>query len=221
MDMRFHTVDGLKKDLIAACRGAYKELIVGIKFRLSRGLKRDLVLACRRAYERNMVVAHGGNASIKTGSGIIITPAGSSLGDLRLKDIVLIDFEGRLVGGQGEPSFEKELHLEIYRNRKDIRAAIHTHSPLAISFGMAGRRIAPLTPEAKNLLKDVPLLSYREPGSMELAQEVARYIKDHDIVLLERHGVVAVGRNIKDALYLVELLEEQARIYLFARILSH
>jgi L-fuculose-phosphate aldolase len=187
----------------------------------SQSLKKDLIAACRRAYERRLVVAHGGNASIKTNSGIIITPAGYSLGALGPRDLILIDFEGRLISGSQEPSTEIEMHLQVYKNRKDVGAAIHTHSPLAISFGMAGRRITPLTPEAKQFLRDVPLLPYRKPGSIELAREVGKCIKDHDILLLERHGVVAVAGNIRNALYLVELLEEQAQIYLFARILDH
>jgi L-fuculose-phosphate aldolase len=66
-----------------------------------------------------------------------------------------------------------------------------------------------------------PLVPYTIPGGDELPDSLTPYIKDHVTLLLGNHGVVTYGPTLRDALFNMETVELNARIFLTARQLGH
>ncbi len=175
--------------------------------------------ACKRAYERRLTFGTSGNASVRLGEEILVTPSGCCLGDLTRADIVKVGLSGKKLAGRRQPTRELAMHLELYRARPDIHAILHTHPPHTMAFALLGKAIPPLTPELKLRVGKVVTVKYRPPGSKELASEVATKLRGLAAVL-EKHGLVTVGQTPLDALYVAEAVEEAARAAFLTRVLS-
>ena len=52
--------------------------------------------------------------------------------------MVVIDLDGKKIRGTRDASSELLMHLEVYRNRPDVRAVVHAHPPTATGFAVAG-----------------------------------------------------------------------------------
>ena len=135
--------------------------------------------------------------------------------------MVIVDFDGRKLAGDRDPSSELPMHLEIYRNRPDVNAVVHAHPPTATGFAMAG---IPLTravlAEVVTTLGSIPIAEYGTPSTAELPAAVRKYIKAHDGMLLANHGAVTCGTDVMSAYYKMETIEHFAKISLVARLLG-
>lgn len=63
----------------------------------------------------------------------------------------------------------------------------------------------------------IGIVPYALPSSVELAKATLEQIKTHDVVMWEKHGTVAVGRDIMDAFDQTDVLCKAANIYMCAR----
>lgn len=180
---------------------------------MSRLIKSLLVKYSHLAHERGLTAAFGGNLSIKFGNKIFIKATGSIMDDLNLEQVSVIDLEGRQLS-EVRPSSEWRLHLFIYKERADVKAIAHLHPPYSITASILLKEDLPIiTPEAEIYLKKIPIIPFKPAGSEKLAKEVAKYMKKHDAVILERHGIVTVGKSLREAYYKAELVEESAKIW--------
>ena len=182
---------------------------------------REIVMVCRRLYERGLIAGQDGNVTVRIGPDrVLVTPAGFSKVDVRLRDLVELTLAGTRRGGASgvRPSSEVAVHLAAYRARPDVRAVVHAHPPLATAFAVAGEAIddAALA-ELQYGIGRVPVVPFAPPGSLELAQRVATFLVSHDVVLLANHGAVAVGPSLLAAHQRMESLEHAARILLAAQ----
>lgn len=152
----------------------------------------------------------GGNASarVEGSDEIWITPSGVYKPELKPSDLVKIDLDGRVVEGILKPSMEWHFHTAIYRRRADINAVLHTHSPFTTGLALADLKLRPITLEAATILADVPILPFRYPGTEELGRQVGEAILGRRALILQNHGVVAVGFDMIEALSTIEILEE-------------
>jgi len=188
-----------------------------------RSLGPEIVRAGREAYSRGLVVGSSGNISALDPSGdyVVITPSGGNLGKLQVEDLVVVDRKGRKLWGRGKPSIETPMHLAIYEVREDVRAIVHTHAPIATGFSVAGVEVLPVNVESRIYIpRGVPIVPFKPPGTRELAEAVRSRIAEYDAVILENHGVVAVGRTVEEALHLNLIVEECAKVQLVARLLG-
>jgi L-fuculose-phosphate aldolase len=168
-----------------------------------------------------MIAGSEGNLSCRSGpERLLITPAGKCKGRLRPDDLVEIDHNGELLHGSQPPSSEYRLHTHIYRRYPRIGAIVHVHSRYATAFALSGRTIdASALPEFQHLFGRIPLVDYADPGSSELAARVAALAGDHHTLLLERHGLVASGADLEEALDRVDMAEQCAAVAWIARAL--
>jgi L-fuculose-phosphate aldolase len=113
------------------------------------------------------------------------------------------------------------MHLFIYKEREDVNAIIHAHPPFATSFAVAGLSLEEyVLPEVIVNLGKIPLAKYATPSTDEVPMSIQPLVKSHDAFLLQNHGAVTLGANLKEALYKMEKLEHYAMIILLARILG-
>lgn len=174
--------------------------------------RQQLVAIGRKIDQKGLVVGPGGNISMRVGQVVYIKASGKCFEDATESDFVGLDLEtGQVVDGDLRPSSEYRFHCGCYKVRPDIQAVVHTHPPYATGLGCAGRSIDPITPDYVALLgRAVALTEYVVPTGPELAEVVMAAIKDHDAVLLRNHGLVTVGRTLKEAYYRTLIVESAA-----------
>ncbi|MGH4121219.1 class II aldolase/adducin family protein [Clostridium sp.] len=183
-------------------------------------LKKQVVIIAQEADRTGLCKHKSGNFSIRdkeTGY-VVITPSGVDREELTYHDICVIDLEARVIEVETNvrPSSELLMHLEVYKTRPDIFAMVHTHSRFATSFAVIKKEIPAIIYECANFgLKDgvVPVANYGRPGTRALSDSVIEPIKKSDMILLEKHGVVAVDVDLKEALLKAHYVEELAEIY--------
>ena len=75
-------------------------------------------------------------------------------------------------------------------------------------------------PEIVLTIGTVPLVPYATPGSEELARALEPWVEGHDAFLLSSHGVLTLGRDVREALHRMERVEHLAKVTLAARLLG-
>jgi L-fuculose-phosphate aldolase len=184
--------------------------------------RRLIVQYARRMYERGLVAATDGNISARlAGDRLLVTPSGCCLGELAPDELLITDGKGRALSGRGRPTSESAIHAAVYAVRSDVHAVVHAHPPYANAFSFAGRELdACVIPEVVVGLGRVPTTPYATPSSPEGAAVVSELIRRHDALLLQRHGSVTVGADVRDAFLKLEKLEHAAQVLFLARQLG-
>ena len=177
-------------------------------------LKEQLIKTMISLHARGLMTGVGGNASVRLEGTdeVLITPSGLYKPELKTGDIVKIDIDGNTLDGIFKPSIEWYFHTAIYRRRVDVNAIIHTHSPYTTGMALTGKKIEPITLEAAVMLADVPILEFMYPGTKELGELVGEKSLGHRAVILQNHGVVAVGYDLIEAITTIEVLEEVSKM---------
>ena len=182
--------------------------------------KQAVLKAARHMVEVGLVVGQGGNVSMRIEEDpllVAITPTQHPYKLLRPEMIPVVNLSGELVQGRIAPSTETSLHLDVYRGRNDVRAIIHCHPPHATACAVAGLEIPPIVDEMVVLVGGaIRLADYGFPGTRDLASKALKKLGTANAVLLRNHGLLAVGKNITDAIELCHLVENTAKIFLLA-----
>ena len=167
----------------------------------------------KRIYRAGMTTTSGGNISIIDREGDIwITPSAIDKGSLQARDIMCVKKDGTIKGFH-KPSSEFPFHKAIYESRPDIKAIIHAHPPALVSFSIV-RQIPNMNiiPQAKNVCGTIGYAEYAIPGGEELGEKIAReFLKGYNAVIMENHGTVVGGTDLKDVYVRFETMEFSAR----------
>jgi L-fuculose-phosphate aldolase len=189
-------------------------------------LRVAIVETGRLAYQSGLMISNDGNISARLADGnILITPAGVCKGRVGPQDLLVIDLNGGLVRGAADPSLkptsEQPMHLEVYRQRPDVRAVIHTHlifaNALVISRGQVRMDVIP---EAAIAFGSIPVTDYSMPSSTQNAEAIRGLIANHNVILIRNHGSLTVGADLDEALIRVERLEHVSKTLTFAELLG-
>jgi L-fuculose-phosphate aldolase len=188
--------------------------------RLEKKLRAEVVEIGRRLHGRDLVGAGEGNLSVRLGEGrFLVTPSGVSKGHLAPGDLVVVDSQGAVVKGRGRASTELRMHLAAYAARPDVSAVVHAHPITAVALTVAGLP-APndIVSEGVLTLGLVAVAPFATPGTDEIPASLAPLWDRHDVLLLERHGALTLGRTLTEAFDRMEMLERVARVALAARL---
>ena len=184
--------------------------------------RNELLRIGRLLWERGLVGAAEGNLSVRLGPDrFLVTGSGVSKGHLSAADLVVVDWGGEKLAGARRPSTELRMHLAAYAVRPDVTAIVHAHPLDAVALTVAG--VPPpsdLVPEAAVTLGPVAVAPFATPGTDEVPASLAGLLERHDVILLERHGAIALGRTLAEAYERMETLERVARIAVVARLLG-
>ncbi len=182
-------------------------------------IREKIVEVGKRMKEAHLILATDGNISVKMNNGILITPSGVSKWEMKKEDIVKMDVSGNTLEG-GRPSSEYKMHTKIYKERNDVFAVVHTHSPYATAFAVAHIPIEPIIAEA--VLSDIiiPVAPYATPSTDEVPNSIKALLKSHNSILLANHGVVTVGKDLDEAYYRAERVEYLAKVMLLSKMLG-
>ena len=185
-------------------------------------LRADIVEVGRRMYARGYTASNDGNISIRLDDHrLLMTPKSVCKGFMTPEMMCITDLEGRKIVGERDPSSEMQMHLEVYRQRPDVRAVVHAHPPIATGFAVAGIPLdRAVLAEVVTTLGSVPIAEYATPSTLELPAAVRKYVKAHDGMLLANHGALTLGADVYAAYYKMETIEHFAHISLVARLLG-
>jgi len=183
--------------------------------------KKEIIEISKKMKEKGFLPGFSGNISIRVGEKILITPSGLDKSKLKLKDISIIDLNGRIISGL-KPSSEYRMHINIYKIRKDIKSVVHTHPPLITALSCSNIKVfKPLLSEFVIYIGKLHLVPYNTPGSIELANSIKKYLKNSNSLLLKNHGLICFAKNIYIAAALTEEIEHFAKVYLFSLMLGN
>ncbi|HCZ06033.1 MAG TPA: class II aldolase [Thermotogae bacterium] len=174
----------------------------------------EIVKTALKIKDAGLVRGTWGNLSVKDKNVIWITPSGMPYDLLTPEDIVPVDLEdGRVLHSSLTPSSELLMHLEIYHNFPEINAVIHTHSVYASVFAVARCEIPCYTEDQAQIIGgSVRVTPYAPTGTEELARYVVRALENRFAALIANHGAVAIGRSLREAYTVAEILEKSAEI---------
>jgi L-fuculose-phosphate aldolase len=174
----------------------------------------------RRLYTQGLTTTSGGNISLRISDELIIlTPSATDKGNMRWREVGIMNIMGENLTPELKPSIEFEMHLSIYRRNKNVSAIVHAHPVCASAFTAMKLRInTSLTAEARAILGEPVMVPYALMGTKDLASNVADKAEHSDILLLENHGILTTGTSLLQAFDKIEVLENAARMTLIVEM---
>lgn len=144
---------------------------------------------------------------------VVITPSGMQFSQLTPEDLIVLNLQGNIVDGKRKPSLDRVFHLAVYNARPDVSGIIHTHSPYATAYASMAKPILPLIMSLViSVGGSVDVAPFAFPGTEELGKVVVAGLAQKNAVLMEQHGVLAVGKNLSKALSVAGTVENVAQI---------
>ena len=187
-------------------------------------IKKQICDIGRRIYSRNMVAANDGNISVKLNDNeFLCTPTGVSKGFMTPEYICKVDREGNVIQANPgfKPSSEIKMHMRVYEKRPDVGSVVHAHPIYATSFAIAGIPLTqPIMPEAVISLGCVPIAEYGTPSTMEIPDNLEKYLPYFDAVLLENHGALTWSTDLNAAYMKMESVEFYAQLLYQSKVLG-
>ncbi|MEX0995056.1 MAG: L-ribulose-5-phosphate 4-epimerase [Balneolaceae bacterium] len=193
-----------------------------------RDLKEQAYQSNLRINELGLVLFTFGNVSAadREREVFAIKPSGVPYKDLRPEDMVVVDFDSRVVEGDLRPSSDTKTHAVLYKQWEKIGGVVHTHSTYATAWAQAQKDIPILgTTHADHLTMDVPCTppmkdemirgDYEFQTGIQILDEFDRRrisYEEVEMVLVGNHAPFTWGDTAEKAVYNSAVLEEVAKM---------
>ena len=195
-------------------------------FATERDLRLAIIETGRICYASGLMLSNNGNISARLGNDrIVITPSLLCKGRLEPDDLLIVGMDGNVIKAdparKRELSPETQMHLEVYRQRPELRAVIHAHPSNAIALSVAGIPFpVDVLAEVLEGLGPVPTTNFALSGSIDNADAIREHIQNHNAILIRNHGAVTFGSDLEEALNHLERLESVAKVVVTAHLLG-
>ena len=133
-------------------------------------------------------------------------------------DIQRFNLDGETTDNR--PSYlERYIHSEIYKARPDVHCVLHSHSPAVLPYCFTDQPLRPVTHMGAFLGEAVPVWEIRDKhgdatdlfgGGREVCADIAESLGDAPVVLMARHGVVNVGKSVREVVFRAFYTEQEA-----------
>ncbi len=180
-------------------------------------LRAQIIDACRRMEASGLNRGTSGNVSCRDGDHFLVTPSGVAVDRMTPAGIVAVAFDGHVIG-PGKPSSEWHFHRDILQSRPDIHAVVHTHSPHATALACLHEDL----PSFHYMIAiaggdSVRCAPYALFGTEALSMHAVAALDGRKACLLANHGLIALGRDLDEALGIAIEIESLCEQYLLAR----
>ena len=181
-------------------------------------LKTKLAMSSRMLFNAGLV-DYSGHISVRIpGSDhLLILPHPVSRATVKPDDMVITDFEGKLIEGKYKAPSEVNMHARAYKARSDIQSVAHLHNHMVATLSMVDKPFYPATSNPGAFFGPGPLPKYMDPAlihTIEQGDAVAKALANADAVMLRGHGSMVVAHSIEWVFAgCVDLEEAAARFY--------
>ena len=177
--------------------------------------REQVVYYCKQLLTRGLTKGTGGNISVynRKENLVAISPSGIDYPLLTAEDITIVTVDGEIVEGKNKPSSEIEMHTIFYKQREDINAIVHTHSPFASTIASLRWTLPAVSYLVAFAGKDVRCADYATFGTKELAENAFQAMEGRKAVLLANHGLLSGAGTIDLAFTIAEEIEFCCEIY--------
>ncbi|HUV73821.1 MAG TPA: class II aldolase/adducin family protein [Anaerolineae bacterium] len=188
---------------------------------MTKDIRHEIISIVDELYDTGLITPKGGNVSARVPDAeeLWITPTQLYKGGLSEETLIRVNLKGRKLEGRDRPSVELPMHLLIYKTREDVGAVIHAHAPMATVLGLFDEPIPPITIEAI-ALGQAPVVPFLLSGTREQSQAIVDGLADGAAVLLQNHGLMTVGKDLREATSRAQILEFAARTVVLCRLLG-
>ncbi|TFI42575.1 L-ribulose-5-phosphate 4-epimerase [Rhodococcus sp. 1R11] len=179
-------------------------------------IRRDVCALHAELVRYGLVVWTAGNVSARVPGRdlMVIKPSGVSYDDLTPGNMVVCDLHGRVVEGDHAPSSDTEAQAYVYRHLDHINGVVHTHSPYAVAWAARGEPIPVVTTMcADEFGGDIPVGPFAVIGDDSIGRGIVDTLADSrsPAILMQNHGVFAVGPSARSAVKAAVMCEDVAR----------
>jgi L-ribulose-5-phosphate 4-epimerase len=187
---------------------------------------RPVVALLHEELRRNGLVAWtAGNVSARVPGAdlLVIKPSGIDYDDLAAENMVVCDFDGRVVEGDHAASSDTAAHAYVYRHLPEVGGVVHTHSPYATAWAARGEEIpCVLTAMADEFGGAIPVGPFALIGGTAIGEGIVKTLDGHrsPAVLMQNHGVFTIGADARAAVKAAVMCEDVARTVHLARVLG-
>ncbi len=184
-------------------------------------LKVEVIKYSKKLNITNLSALRSGNISARAKQkgveGFYITPSGRKYSSLKPKDIVFVSLKGKYDKKKDKPSSEWRFHQDIYVNKKEAKAIVHTHSTCATAVSTHQKNI----PAFHYMVavaggEDIKCTKYATFGTKNLSRNIIKALKNRSACLIANHGQVAFGDNLEKAYELAQEIENICHQYINA-----
>ena len=180
-----------------------------------KNLRSEIIKYSKMLNSKNLSALRSGNISSRYKDGFLITPSGKKYSSLNNNDIVFVSLDGYFDKKKGIPSSEWKFHQDIYRNKKEAKAIVHTHSTCATAVSTHKRGI----PSFHYMVAmagghDIKCAKYATFGTRELSKNILKALKGRKACLISNHGQIAFEENLSKAFELAEEVENISLQYI-------
>jgi L-fuculose-phosphate aldolase len=176
-------------------------------------LRAALLHTSRRMVELGLNRGTAGNASVRCGDNILITPSAVPVAEMNEPDMVLLAADGKVLHGR-KPSSEWRFHCDIFKARPEIGAVLHMHSTFATTIACLGKDVPAvhyhIAIAGGDSIRCTPYTIFGEQNLSDLALEA---LHDRKACLLGNHGMIALGKDLADALSVAQEVEYLCELY--------
>ena len=182
-----------------------------------KSLKSEVIKYAKMLNSRKLSALRSGNISARYKDGFLITPSGAKYSSLKNKDIVFVTLKGNFNKKKGIPSSEWRFHQDIYLNKKEAKAIVHSHSNYATAISTHGMGI----PAFHYMVamaggNDIKCAKYATYGTRELSKNILKALRQRNACLIGNHGQIAFSENLPKAFELAEEVENLSNQYIKA-----
>ncbi len=187
-------------------------------------LKTKLAMSSRMLFNAELVDYSGHiSARIPGSDHFVILPHPVSRAVVKADDMVISDFDGKLVEGKYKAPSEVYMHARAYKARADIQSVAHLHNHMVATLSMVNKPFYPASSNPGAFFGPGPLPVYMDPAlihTIEQGDSVAKSLGKGDAVMLRGHGSMVVGQAIEWVFAACVDLEEAASRFYKASLLG-
>lgn len=168
-----------------------------------------------RCGDAKLMLCSSGNISWRIGNEALVSGTGSWVPCLPKEKVSICDIATGAPKNGVKPSMESMFHLGILRERPDVNVVLHFQSEYATAIACRKNKPTDFNVTAEipcHVGSEIPIIPYFRPGSPELAKAVVEAMKDHNSVMLSKHGQVVCGENFDEVFERATFFEMACRI---------
>ena len=184
-------------------------------------IKQMVADAGRRLIREGLVAGTWGNISVRSGDVMVITPSGVDYETASLDDMVVVNIETLEYTHDRKPSSEMKLHAQIYKERKDIKAVVHTHSMNVSTVAAARREVPAILDDMVQIIgPSIRVAKYALPSTKKIVRETVKALRGRFAALMANHGAIAIGRDLEEAFTVSIIMEKACKVFIEAEFMG-